>query len=223
MLIRPMTRLTRNMVGFSERPEDVGAVITSFRPRDEIGVAEDELAAMQRQIASLLQQKSRLAALGLAMSKVNHDLRNMLSKRQLDFGSSRGVTDPTVQRFAPKLILSLGRAINLCTETLTYGRAQEPPPKKALFLLEPLVEEVAEGLALPDHATIRWVSNVQPGLMINADRGHLYRVISNLLRNASQVLEGGNGPSASGASSPRPSSRKFVWRRGRRSPPSSSS
>jgi signal transduction histidine kinase len=214
MLIRPMTRLTRNMVGFSERPEDGGAIIVPSGRRDEIGVAEAELAAMQRQIASLLQQKSRLAALGLAMSKVNHDLRNMLSNAQLISDRLAGVTDPTVQRFAPKLILSLGRAINLCTETLTYGRAQEPPPKRAPFLLEALVDEVAEGLGLPDHATIRWVSNIQPGLMLNADRGHLYRVISNLLRNASQVMEGGNGPSPSGAaaSTEPPEIRLAAWK-----------
>ena len=34
---------------------------------------------MQRDLAGTLQQKSRLAALGLAVSKVSHDLRNMLS------------------------------------------------------------------------------------------------------------------------------------------------
>ena len=45
---------------------------------DEIGIAERELAGMQRDLASMLQQKSRLAALGLAVSKINHDLRNLL-------------------------------------------------------------------------------------------------------------------------------------------------
>ena len=45
---------------------------------DEIGIAERELAAMQRDLASMLQQKSHLAALGLAVSKINHDLRNLL-------------------------------------------------------------------------------------------------------------------------------------------------
>jgi signal transduction histidine kinase len=213
LLIRPMTRLTWNMVRFSERPEDVSAIILPSGRRDEIGVAEAELAAMQWQISSLLKQKSRLAALGLAMSKINHDLRNMLSSAQLISDRLSGVADPTVQRFAPKLILSLGRAIQLCTQTLTYGRAQEPPPKRALFPLEPLVDEVAEALGLPDHAVMRWVSDIQPGLMIDADRGHLYRVIANLLRNASQVMDPGNGE-APGASpmADAPEIRLAAWR-----------
>lgn len=213
LLIRPMTRLTRNMVRFSERPEDASAIITPSGRRDEIGVAEAELAAMQSQLQTLLQQKSRLAALGLAMSKVNHDLRNMLSNAQLISDRLSGVTDPTVQRFAPKLILSLGRAIQLCTETLTYGRAQEPPPKRVLFPLEPLVEEVSEALGLPDHATIRWASNIQTGLLIDADRGHLYRVIANLLRNASQVMDSsGEDPQGASPTGEPPEIRLSAWR-----------
>ena len=38
---------------------------------------------MQGDLASMLQQKSRLAALGLAVSKINHDLRNLLTSAQL--------------------------------------------------------------------------------------------------------------------------------------------
>jgi signal transduction histidine kinase len=54
----------------------------SGRPT-KIGTAEEELAAMQRELASMLHQKSRLAALGLAVSKINHDLRNLLASAQL--------------------------------------------------------------------------------------------------------------------------------------------
>ena len=35
------------------------------------------------------------------------------------------IPDPTVQRFAPKLIASLDRAINFCNDTLRYGRAED--------------------------------------------------------------------------------------------------
>ena len=51
--------------------------------RDEIGTAERELSAMQTELADMLSQKTRLAALGLAVSKISHDLRNMLSSAQL--------------------------------------------------------------------------------------------------------------------------------------------
>ena len=50
---------------------------------DEVGIAERELAQMQEELSGLLAQKTRLAQLGLAVSKINHDLRNMLANAQL--------------------------------------------------------------------------------------------------------------------------------------------
>ena len=58
----------------------------------------------------------------------------------------RSLPDPRVQRFAPKLMRSLERAIAFCQSTLSYGRAQEPPPDRRPVALEPLVEEVRETL-----------------------------------------------------------------------------
>src|SRR4029434_4056335 len=75
----PMTTLTWNIVRSSERPEDPSRVISPSSRRDEIGTAERELSAMQQELSETLSQKTRLAALGLAVSKISHDLRNMLS------------------------------------------------------------------------------------------------------------------------------------------------
>ena len=79
-----MHRITANMMAFRADPENRRSHHRAARrPADEIGIAERELAAMQRELASMLQQKSRLAALGLAVSKINHDLRNLLASAQL--------------------------------------------------------------------------------------------------------------------------------------------
>ena len=43
---------------------------------------------------------------------------------------------------------ALERAIAFCQSTLSYGRAQEPPPDRTPVALEPLVEEVRETLGL---------------------------------------------------------------------------
>src|SRR5258706_5044034 len=149
LFVNPMMRLTSNMLHFSENPEDASRIIEPSSRRDEIGIAERELANMQRQLAQLLHQKSRLAQLGLAVSKINHDLRNMLASAQLISDRLGSVRDPTVQRFAPKLISSLDRAINFCDATLRFGRAEEAAPRRELMLLRKLVEEVGEGLGLP--------------------------------------------------------------------------
>jgi hypothetical protein len=72
-------------------------IIAASRRRDEIGIAERELAGMQRDLASMLQQKTRLAALGLAVSKINHDLRNLLASAQLFSDRLVKLPDPQVQ------------------------------------------------------------------------------------------------------------------------------
>ena len=103
---------------------------------------------MQSELASLLKQKTHLAALGLAVSKVSHDLRNMLSSAHLISDRLSMVNDPTVQKFAPKLIASLDRAIGFCVQTLKYGRAEEAPPRRERFALKRFVDEVIDAAVL---------------------------------------------------------------------------
>ncbi len=194
LLVKPMTRLTRNIVSFSERPEDPSRIIAPSGRRDEIGTAERELKAMQEELAGTLTQKSRLAALGLAVSKISHDLRNMLSSAQLLSDRLIAVKDPTVQRLVPKLIASLDRAIRLCARTLDFGQAQEAPPRRKRFALAPLVAEVGDGMGLPRAGAIAWIVNVPKDIEVDADRDQLYRVLSNLCRNAVQALESEGEP-----------------------------
>lgn len=192
LLVRPMMRITDSMLHFAENPEDPSRIIEPSKRGDEIGVAERELAAMQRQLSQHLLQKNRLAQLGLAVSKINHDLRNMLANAQLISDRLTGLPDPTVQRFAPKLIASLDRAINFCNDTLKFGRAEEASPRRELMLVRPLVEEVGDGLGLPCGG-LRWTLDIDETLRVDADHDHLYRVLSNICRNALQALEGQTG------------------------------
>ncbi len=191
LLVRPMRRITANMMAFRADPENPSRIIAPSARQDEVGLAERELASMQGDLASMLHQKSRLAALGLAVSKINHDLRNLLASAQLFSEGLSHLPDPRVQRFAPKLMRSLERAIELCQSTLSYGRAQEPPPVRKVIELEPLVEEVRETLALADAAQIGWIVAIERGMKVDADHDQLLRVLLNLTRNAQQALESG--------------------------------
>jgi signal transduction histidine kinase len=188
VLVRPMQRLTENMVAFRRSPEDPARIIAPSNRRDEIGIAERELHDMQSELQSTLQQKSRLAALGLAVSKVSHDLRNMLSSAQLISDRLSMVQDPTVQRFAPKLIDSLDRAIDFLTRTLKYGRAQESPPERQKIALKTLADEVIEGAVMQTSSRIVLYNNIPPSLIADADPGQLNRVLTNLLRNSIQAI-----------------------------------
>ena len=189
LLVRPMRRMTANMVAFRADPENPARIMAASDRMDEIGTAERELAAMQLNLATLLQQKNHLAALGLAVSKINHDLRNLLSSAQLFSERLAKISDPHVQRFAPKLMLALERAIAFCQSTLSYGRVQEPPPDRRLIALEPLVEDVRETLGLDATTQVRWIGAVERGLIVDADPDQLFRILLNLARNAMQALE----------------------------------
>ncbi|MFC0238855.1 ATP-binding protein [Rhodopseudomonas telluris] len=192
LFVRPMRRLTANMVNFRRDPESPASIVIPGPRGDEIGLAERELSDMQRDLVSMLHQKSRLAALGLAVSKINHDLRNLLASSQLLSDQLSSVPDPRVQRFAPKLVRSLERAIAFCQSTLSYGRAQEAAPDRRLILIEPVVNEVREtaGLATDGGvSSITWVTAIERGLTMDADPDQLFRVLLNLVRNAAQALE----------------------------------
>ncbi len=189
LFVRPMRHVTANMMAFRADPENPDRIIVPSARADEIGVAERELATMQAELASMLHQKNRLAALGLAVSKINHDLRNLLGSVQLISDRLLSLPDPNVQRFAPKLVRALERAIAFCQSTLSYGRLQEPPPDRKPLLLEPLVEEVHETLGLPPDGPIRWIGAVERGLVVEADYDQLFRILLNLTRNALQALE----------------------------------
>jgi signal transduction histidine kinase len=189
LFVRPMRRLTASLVGFHENPESSARIIMPSQRGDEIGVAERELSDMQRDLVSMLHQKSRLAALGLAVSKINHDLRNLLASAQLISDQMASVPDPRVQRFAPKLMRSLERAIAFCQSTLSYGRAQEAAPDRRMLPIEPIVAEVRETAGLASDASITWITAIERGLTADADPDQLFRVLLNLVRNAAQALE----------------------------------
>jgi signal transduction histidine kinase len=194
LFVRPMRRLTDNMVAFSQVPEDSGRIIVPSGRGDEIGVAEEHLAAMQEALQRTLREQRHLADLGLAVSKINHDLRNMLATAQLFSDRIGSLPDENVQRFAPKLIAALDRAISYAQTTLAYGKAREAPPARRLLALDRLVDDVSDSLGLTSHATIQFENRVPAGLEVDADPDQLFRVLVNLCRNAAQALEGDFGP-----------------------------
>ena len=123
-----MRRLTSNIIAFGESPQDASRVIAPTGRGSEIGRAEAALAVMQRSLAHELAQGKRLAELGMAVARINHDLRNMLSAAQLISDRLATIPDPLAQRLAPRLVATLDRAIQFCQATLTYGAARELPP-----------------------------------------------------------------------------------------------
>src|SRR5580704_7806859 len=122
LLVRPMRRITASMTQFGQDPEDASRVIVPRGGRDEIGQAEKELAAMQETVRQALGQRARLAALGTAVTKINHDLRNILATARLVTDGLATSASTEVRRVAPRLIDAIDRAIALCSRTLDFSR-----------------------------------------------------------------------------------------------------
>ncbi|TWA90614.1 signal transduction histidine kinase [Azospirillum brasilense] len=191
LLVRPMRRLTEGLVAIRRDPDGTPPFQPSART-DEIGVAERELADMQATIRSALRQRERLAALGTAVAKINHDLRAILSTAALLSERLAESADPEVRRVTPRLMASIDRAVELCGQTMTYTRDGLLPLARTEVPLRPLVEEAgAEALAAlrPDgeRAEVRWDNRVPDGLTVRADAAQLSRALVNLGRNAAQA------------------------------------
>ena len=196
LLVTPIKRVVTHMKAYAEAPEDARRVIEPTASVREFRDAELALQSLQKQLTGALRQKERLAMLGGAVAKVSHDLRNILTTAQLFADRMEGSDDPVVAKAAPKLVSSLSRAVNLCESTLAFGKAEEPPPALARVALGHIVDEVIESeqLAIGDRGLIDFINDVPAGLVLRCDAEQLYRVLSNLMRNARQAIEATRKP-----------------------------
>ncbi|MBB4210938.1 signal transduction histidine kinase /histidine kinase [Rhodothalassium salexigens DSM 2132] len=185
-IVRPIRGIMAAMVAFRNRPDDPTTSLAPSDRRDEIGMAERELARMQADLRQALGQRRRLAMLGQAVGKVNHDLRNILATAQLSSERLQQVDDPGAQKASTRMVRAIDRAIGLCERTLAYGRADEPLPSKADTPVHAVAAEVIA--ATEPSPGVTWDNQIPEDLTAYADPDHLYRMLLNLTRNAAQAL-----------------------------------
>ena len=199
LLLVPIRRVISHMSAYASAPEDARAIITPDARLTELNEAETALAAMQHTVTSALKQKARLAQLGQAVARISHDLRNILATAQIFADRLETSADPAVRRAAPKLVNSISRAVNLCETTLAFGKAEESPPSLSRFNLAALVSEVTEGESMASDRLegcepVEFLTDVPTAMLVRADRDQLFRVLSNLVRNARQAIEATRQP-----------------------------
>lgn len=195
LIARPIKNVINSMTTFRNNPENAQNVIVPDAGITELYEAETALSELQSQLIASLRQKERLAQLGGAVSKVSHDLRNILTTTQILADTFEGSEDPKVKRMAPKLLNSLERGINLCERTLSYGKAEERDPDATVMALKPLVDTVFENDQLRVEAgNVQFISTVAHDLNIYADSEQLFRVLTNLVRNARQAITDSGKP-----------------------------
>lgn len=191
LMVRPLQRITEDIMAFRRDPETARLLPVKGRS-DEIGVVERELADMQAALQAALKQKDNLATLGTAVTKINHDLRNILATAQLLSDYLDSSDDPKVRKVAPTMMRAIDRAVALCTDTLNFT-AEAPQPKVGLVNLRALFGEVENALSPAGSGNgqgkpaIDWRVALDPGLAVGADRELLFRVVLNIARNAAQA------------------------------------
>ena len=202
LFLEPLDRLSTAMADFAADPENPARIIRPSGRGDEMGAAEERLAELQTELAASLREKKHLADLGVAVSKINHDLRNMLASAQLITDRLSSIPDGTVQRFVPKLVATLDRAIGYSRAVLDYGKTGEAPPERRLVSLRRLAEDVGDMLGRREgpegcrlDGDVAFEIDVPSGLEIDADPDQLFRVLLNLVRNATQAFEADTDPS----------------------------
>jgi signal transduction histidine kinase len=189
LLVRPMRRLTESIAAFRADPERSVTLDVAPRPRwqlDEISAAASELAAMQRELRAALWRNARLAALGTAVAKVNHDLRGILSPTMLTAERLQAHADPAVKRAGDILLRAVERAAELTGRTLDFAREEPIALPHRRLQLRQTVEDAAAQVQIAFPALV--VENrVPPDIAIEADQESLVRVFTNLLRNAAEA------------------------------------
>jgi signal transduction histidine kinase len=187
-LVRPMQRITRSMERFRADPEDAEARVQLSGRRDEIGRAERELDLMQGDLRAALNSRARLAALGEAVAKINHDLKNMLTSAQIASERLAQSGDPFVAAALPRLERALDRAAALASNVLEYGKSEERPPEPAVIPLLAAVEAAGDDAGLL-RAGVKVNARLEAEDAALADPEQIHRVLVNLLRNAREAIQ----------------------------------
>lgn len=187
LVIQPMRRLTHGIVRFANAPEEA-----EIEPMPggayEMRRANAALQDMQKAVSAAFRQRKRLAELGEAVAKINHDLRNSLSAAQIVSEGLSESDDPRVKRAAPRLERAIQRAVTLAEATLSHARADTAAPNLSTINLVPAIDEAAaEGLAGCDG--VEWQIEAPAALNAVADPDHVHRIVANLVRNAARAIQ----------------------------------
>lgn len=199
LIVRPIQKLATDIAQFREDPEKRRGNLTPSQRRDEIGQLEHEFFDMKTGVRASFRQRERLASLGMAVAKINHDLRNVLTSAQLVSDRIAMDKDERVAGMGDRLVRAVDRGIKLCTDVLNYSNAGEETVELEDVRVALLVGEIA-GEVLGQFGrgptAINFVNKIPSELSVKVDSDHTYRIIHNLFRNAGQAMQALKAPDA---------------------------
>lgn len=186
LAVHPLRRLTAAIISFQESPEDSARIVEPSRRADEVGVAEQALAAMQHELRQALLEKERLAGVGTAVTKISHDLKNILATAALELDALEAAPDPEVRRMTANMMRAVDRAVQLSSTTMSFAKQGLPEAVKQPLSSVGFLDGIRHALEkVCDGCTLRVAESDE--FMLMADPELLTRAVDNLVRNAAQA------------------------------------
>lgn len=188
LIVKPLQCLGDDVAEFQEDPSAPLKKKRTHDRKDEIGDLSRSFTEMQEGVQSSLEQRKRLADLGLAVSKINHDLRNVLTSAQLVSDRLAMDKDERVKKMGERLVRAVDRGVRIAEGVLDYSSEKEEVLELETINLFDLAEEAATD-TLRRYKGVGFENKIDPKLSAQADADHTYRIFQNLIRNAAQALK----------------------------------
>ena len=199
IIVKPIRKLARGLASFRQEPHKrvaPGQDRLSLR-KDEIGQLERQFSDMKIGVRAAFKQQERLATLGMAMAKINHDLRNVLTSTQLISDRLANDPDERVRGMGERLVRAVGRGVKLCEATLSFSQSVEEKPELRPVRIAALIGEAAADATEEYKSTLKTIkfkNKVDTNLGVMVDPDHTYRISHNLFRNALEAMQKSEAP-----------------------------
>jgi len=188
LIVKPLQCLGDDVAEFQDDPSAPLKTKRTHNRKDEIGDLSRAFTEMQTGVQSSLEQRKRLADLGLAVSKINHDLRNVLTSAQLVSDRLAMDKDERVKKMGERLVRAVDRGVRIAEGVLEYGSDKEEILDLSSVNLAEIADEAAHD-TLRRYDYVQFENKIDPKLQARADADHTYRIFQNLIRNAAQALK----------------------------------
>ena len=173
--VNPLRQITSHMNDFSQDPAMLLEPLRITGAAHEIAAIAHALSSLTEDVRRALRQKERLADIGEATAKINHDLRNILVSATLVTDTLSGSDDPKIRRIAPHIERAISDATNM-TQNMMHYLSETKPEEISDFDLDEMAHNLTHDTKLDVH-----LSGVTS---LNGMPNTLYRLLLNLARNA---------------------------------------
>jgi len=186
-LARGLTRaITQMMAATAAIAEGRFDVQVDTKRRDELGSLGGSINRMAERLRSYVQGQKRF------LGDIAHELRSPLGRMQVALSILEDKVNPEDRNHLRDLKEEVEFMSGLTTELLTFARAEMRPEaiKLAPLNLRQIVERAVE-VESKESEGIK--IDIDPSLQVLGDEKHLFRALSNVIRNAIRYA-GGQGP-----------------------------